>query len=608
MRILLAFILLFSSGSVEISAWAARRVVTIDVVKPSKPLVPGKPAKLMIQFNVASPYHINSNKPLDDSLKPTSVEFESTSGVHIGKAIFPAPQIRKLFSKNLTVFEGTVTVEVELTPAADLKQKEIDLRALVRYQACDDQVCLMPDSLPLEIKLPVDLTAALPAASDVKPAVVSADEKRPFFSFEDRSLLVIFLMVFLGGLALNLTPCVYPMIPITISYFGGQSQGKGSLFFHSLIYTVGMATTYSVLGVAAAMTGGLLGAALRYPAALISISCIMVLLALSMFDVYEFRMPAFLNRLAGGSQKGLIGTFLMGLTVGIVAAPCIGPFVLALLTYVGNKGNPVLGFLLFFTLAFGLGIPFLVLAFFSGSLQRLPRSGSWMIWVRKLFGFVLLGMAAYFLKPLFPNPLFYQGTIAAVLFLAGIYLAWIDPTQSEGKVFPIVRNAVGIVFFALAIYAAISGLQSQIESLAANPSRTADRPIQSGEKSPIQWVSYSDEFLAQASQQSKPIFIDFYADWCAPCKELDQYTFAAPEVVELSKKFIMLKADLTSADDPAIEKLIEKYQARGVPTLLFLKPDGEELKDLRGTGFETKEAFLLKMKRALQRMQSSDAI
>ena len=193
--------------------------------------------------------------------------------------------------------------------------------------------------------------------------------------FGDRGIFVTLLLVFLGGLALNLTPCVYPMIPITISYFGGQSQGKkGSLVAHACLYVIGMAVTYSVLGVFAAMTGSLFGTALQYPPVLIGIALVMVLLALSMFDVYEFRMPAFLNRLAGGSQKGFAGTFLMGLTVGIVAAPCIGPFVLGLLTYVGNKGNAFLGFVLFFVLALGMGVPFIVLGVFSGSISKSCRA------------------------------------------------------------------------------------------------------------------------------------------------------------------------------------------------------------------------------------------
>jgi thiol:disulfide interchange protein DsbD len=345
-----------------------------------------------------------------------------------------------------------------------------------------------------------------------------------------------------------------------------------------------MAVTYSVLGVVAAMTGGLFGAAHQYPPVLIGIALVMVLLALSMFDVYELRLPASLNRLAGSSQKGFWGSFLMGLTVGIVAAPCIGPFVLGLLTYVGNRGNAFLGFALFFVLALGLGIPFLVLGAFSGSIRRLPRSGAWMIWVRKIFGFILLAMAVYFLKTLFPTLLAYQLTFALVMLLAGIYLAWIDPVASSGKAFPFMRNIVGIIFFALALYAAVTGIQVGIG-------------IPSGA---IQWFPYSDAMLSRATREAKPVFIDFYADWCAPCKELDNHTFAEPEVISRSKEFVMLKVDLTSAEDPEVEALRSKYQVRGVPTLVFLGPDGQEIPGLRGNGFEPKEVFLNKMSQALR--------
>jgi thiol:disulfide interchange protein DsbD len=412
--------------------------------------------------------------------------------------------------------------------------------------------------------------------------------------FGTRELPAIFLLVFLGGLALNLTPCVYPMIPITISYFGGQAQGKkGSLVLHSILYVVGMAITYSVMGVVAAMTGSLFGAAHQYPAVLIGIALVMVVLAMSMFDVYELRLPAALIRLTGSSQKGFWGTFLMGSTVGIVAAPCIGPFVLGLLTYVGNKGNAFLGFALFFVLALGMGIPFLALGAFSGSIRRLPRSGAWMVWVRKIFGFILLAMAVFFLKTLFPSMLAYNLALALVMLLAGIYLAWIDPAAAPGKAFPFVRTAVGIAFFAVALYCGLTGLHAGFEEGMA-------RPGAAGSTGAIQWLPYSEEMLSVAARDGKPVFIDFYADWCAPCRELDRQTFAAPEVVELSRQFVMLKVDLTSAGDPRAEALRQKYQARGVPALVFLTPDGREIPGLRSNGFETKDVFLNKMNEALR--------
>jgi thiol:disulfide interchange protein DsbD len=416
-------------------------------------------------------------------------------------------------------------------------------------------------------------------------------------SVRERGLPLTFLLIFLGGLALNLTPCVYPLIPITISYFGGQSGGKkGSLIAHALFYVLGMAVAYSVLGSIAAFTGGLFGAALQIPAVLVAIAVIMVALALSMFDLYEFRLPGFLNKMAGSSRRGYFGTFFMGLTVGVVAAPCIGPFVLGLLTYVGDRGNVLLGFWMFFVLALGLGVPFLFLAFFSGSVNRLPRAGAWMVWVRKIFGFILVAMAVYFLQPLFRDPLLYGLTMALLLAVAGIHLAWIEPTKTEGKAFPIIRNLVGIAFFIVALLFAQVGIKDSINS------RLADLASRQGGVSSlraIQWQAYEEARIRQAAQDGRPVFIDFYADWCIPCHELDNKTFSDSEVAALSKRFLMVKADLTSSADPLAGKLRKQYDIPGVPTLVFLGEDGRERAALRVSGFIDKKEFLERMNRAM---------
>jgi thiol:disulfide interchange protein DsbD len=576
-------------------------VVSVRAIAPAAPLEAGKATVLNIDLDISPSYHINSDRPLDDFLIPTTVVFEPQSYVTFGKPVFPAATLKKLpFSDSpMAIYTGTVRIAVEITPAANSGSKELMIAGKVGYQACNDRYCLRPATQAFSVKLPVapglqtvegPSKAATAAPEPVEPRRIETGSPGTV-DFGDKSLLVIFLLVFVGGLALNLTPCVYPMIPITISYFGGQAQGKkGSLIAHSFLYVVGMAATYSILGVIAAMTGGLFGSAQQYPPVLIGIALVMVLLALSMFGVYEFRMPQFLNRLAGGSRSGLLGTFLMGLTVGIVAAPCIGPFVLGLLTYVGNSRNAFLGFALFFVLALGMGVPFLILGIFSGSIRKLPRSGAWMIWVRKVFGFILVAMAVYFLKPLFPNVLAYQSAFALVMLLAGIYLAWIETVEGSGKAFAFLRNTVGIVFFAIALYSAVAGLETYLEGTNANPSNAEA----------VHWLPYSESVLNSAAQEAKPVFIDFYADWCAPCKELDKLTFSTPEVIEQSRNFIMVKVDLTSKGNPEEESLRQKFHVLGFPTLLFLKSDGREIADLRGTGFETKEALLEKMKRAVE--------
>src|SRR6185503_18342761 len=188
--------------------------------------------------------------------------------------------------------------------------------------------------------------------------------------------------------ALNLTPCVYPMMGVTISLFGGDTGGGGMKALpRALVYVLGIALMYSSLGVVAAMTGGLFGGWLSNPWVLGGIGLLLLAMALSMFGLYELTAPsALLTRLGGAAGASLFGTFLAGLLVGVFAAPCIGPPIIALLAYVGSKGDPVFGFWAFFVLSLGLGLPYLVLGMSTGLLTRLPRSGSWMDWVKHLFG------------------------------------------------------------------------------------------------------------------------------------------------------------------------------------------------------------------------------
>ncbi len=614
---MLAVITLFLCSLSGGFAKPADSVVTVQATAASESVKAGESATITVGLSIAHPYHINADRPLQDYLIPTSIEFEPIADVVFGKPVFPKAEVKKLpvSDSPMAVYEGDIAIATEIRLSATITRKQIVIKGRVRSQACNNNSCLPPVWQAFSLTLPVVKSdrpiAAAPPTVGTSPNVVNQpdenkDSKQQTSGIASgnelgkRGMFITFVLVFLGGLALTLTPCVYPMIPITITYFGGQAQGRrDTLIAHSILYVVGMAITYSILGVIAAMTGGFLGSALQFKPVLAGIALIMILLALSMFDVYELRMPAFLNRLAGSSQSGYVGTLLMGLTVGIVAAPCIGPFVLGLLTYVGNRGSILLGFLLFFVFALGLGVPFLLLGIFSGSLHRLPRSGAWMVWVRKAFGFILLAMAAYFLKNLLPGPLAYPLTLALILILAGIYLAWIDSVPNAGRVFTFIRNIVGVLFFIAALYVSITGIHSVL--------KTMDRPSEkAGPIAGIQWAAYSEENLKQATVDQKPIFIDFFADWCAPCKELDDKTFSTPEIIQRSSQFRMFKVDLTSADNAQAKGLREKYQIRGVPTLMFLFPDGREITGLRGTGFESKEIFLDKMNQALKAAADSD--
>jgi len=234
---------------------------------------------------------------------------------------------------------------------------------------------------------------------------------------------------------------------------------------------------------------------------------------------------------------------------------------------------------MFFVLAIGLGIPYLFLGIFSGVATNLPCSGAWMVWVRNIFGFVLIGMAIYFLEPLFPSITLYYYVLATVAIVAGIYLGWLD--KNTGKtVFKITRKVVGIAFLLLGILIALPG-----ESEAGGQ---------------IEWQEYNPVILEQAKNEQKPIIIDFYADWCIPCKELDKFTFSNEQVVKKAENFITIKVDLTQFQTEANNALRQEFNIKGVPTIVFLAIKGNEIKELRLAGFEQAGKFLQRMEKALR--------
>jgi thiol:disulfide interchange protein DsbD len=209
------------------------------------------------------------------------------------------------------------------------------------------------------------------------------------------------LAFFLGGLALNLSPCVYPMIPVTMAFFSQQGKGRGrSIIWLGFLYVVGLSVSYSLLGLVAAQTGALFGSWLQQPIVLGGIAALIVVLALSLFGLYELQPPPWLLQRFGRATTGRWGAFLMGMSVGIIAAPCVGPVILALLLHVSHLANPLLGFGLFFIMGLGMGLPYLVLAVLTHRISHLPKAGPWLLWTKRALGVALLALALYMVRPL----------------------------------------------------------------------------------------------------------------------------------------------------------------------------------------------------------------
>lgn len=538
----------------------------------------GSDFKIALKVNIDAEWHINSNQPYEDYLIPTELTIEENETFSLHKVAYPkAYDFKFNFSENpLSVWEGEIIIGAIVKVGEEVQPGTHQLIIKLDYQACNNMSCLAPTSVSDTIEITIadrkevvnQINNEIFDAIDltIVSTVIEQKESDPISSaLESQGIWVGLLLVFLGGLALNLTPCVYPLIPITIGYFGGQSEGKTSrLFLMGLLFVLGMAVTYSVVGVVTSLSGAVFGALLQNSVVIIVIVAIFIALSLSMFGLYEFKMPDSLVAKAGGAKGGLYGAFFMGLTMGIVAAPCIGPFVIGLVTYVAAKGDPYFGFLMFFVLALGLGLPYLFLAIFSGKIKSLPRAGEWMEAVKHVFGFILLAMALYFLLPLLPKEI--SGYVLPLFgMIAVLILLFYDKKGNNVKSFRIFKYIFSILVIAISVYALV-------------PS----------EKESILWEPYNEASLLNISDK-KGIIIDFYADWCIPCKELDALTFSDPRVIELSKDFSTFKADMTRSVSPEVESLRNKFKIVGVPTVLILDANGNELK--RITGFVNADEF-----------------
>jgi len=524
----------------------------------------------VVTATILSGWHINSNKPLDDFVIPSALSFDAATA-DLVSADYPPHTIRSFkFSgaQKLAVFEGTIRIPF----VARLKSGNT-INGKLHYQSCNDTVCLPPRDAEVTIDASVVSAAAAPAppatatnasftplsAAPQGAAAAPIANDKLSATYAAHGLPLTLLVLFLGGLALNLTPCVFPMIPITVGFFAMQSDGRRSRrFVLSLSYVIGIVITYSALGVFAALSGRMFGSWLQSPAVLIGFAVLMLFLASSMFGVWEFRVPQFIaNRSAG--RAGVAGALTMGLFVGIVAAPCVGPVVVALFTLVAGIAKPAIGIAMFATLAFGLGFPYLI------ALNAMPKPGEWMVQVKKAMGFVLIAMAFYFLRGVIGETGFRIG-VAASLLIGAVFLF-----ASRGPRGRIMRLACATLLLVAGVAFAI--------------------PPRKGVA--VQWRKY--DAAAVTATAGKPVVIDVFATWCIPCKELDESTFSDAGVAKELDRFTRIKADVTNNKNPLVQELTKRYAIVGVPTVIFIDSSGREQQQLRLTGFEKPEQFLARI-------------
>ncbi|MER2562045.1 MAG: cytochrome c biogenesis protein CcdA [Myxococcaceae bacterium] len=458
--------------------------------------------------------------------------------------------------------------------------------------------------------------------------------------------------IFLGGLLTALTPCVYPLIPITVGVFGArQADSRGRAFVLTTAYVVGMGAVFSILGVVAALSGKAFGSALGNPWVVAGLAVFMMVLASSMFGAFELALPSGLalklNNVGGG---GLIGALLMGSVAGFLAAPCTGPVLTGVLAWVSKTQDPVLGAGLLFIYALGIGVPFFLIGVFT---VRLPKGGVWMEWVKSVFGVALLALAASYLRDAFPavrTALEGVGialgksvgiAIAAALAFGGVMFGAIHLSFKEKGEWAL--KGLGVTALVIAFLVRVSAgaapepvkldpqvadRRVELEKVIANLDGQLGAETDQEKKNAIAaqlaearealskltearadftWAlvfqadkSNSAEpfeaVLARAKADCKPVMIDFFADWCAACKELDSHTYVAKEVVSEANRFVTIKVDGTN-DHEVTDKLYEKFGVKGLPTVAFVSPTGEVLEKPRVTGFLKPELFLTEMQK-----------
>ena len=400
----------------------------------------------------------------------------------------------------------------------------------------------------------------------------------------DRGLMLALGAVFAGGLLTSLTPCVYPLIPVTVAIFGAvEGRGRSRAMLLSSFYVLGMAIMYAALGLLAAMTGRLLGSVMTSIWIMGGVAVLLVVFAASLLGAFEMRLPAGLQtRLSriGGRSAG--GAFAMGLVAGLIAAPCTGPVLGGVLAYVAASQDLVLGALLLFVFALGMGLLFFVIGTFSVSL---PKSGPWMHGVRSAFAVVMLTAALWFLKDA-------VGPMRSLL-VAAPWLPWLTAgavgigilVGGIHRVFG--RGAVNDLLKAAGLVLIVSGAFMRLGGLTV---------VTDDEREAIDWVYDEGRALEIAAEESRPVFIDFRADRCGACIELERHTFPHPAVAEEAKRFVAVKIDATRDWEPPVERLLGKYEVNGLPTVLFLDSSGEERRELRVERFVPPREMLRRMR------------
>ncbi|MPT39286.1 MAG: protein-disulfide reductase DsbD [Achromobacter sp.] len=611
-RALLGRCLALLAMTLLLLGWQAAARAEAEFLEPEKAFVFSAemvaPDMLEMRYRVAPGYYMYRER--------FGITISPIGAATLGEAVYPKGEVKydPTFEKDMEVFHQDVRIRVPIAAGGQ------PFTLTLTGQGCADAgLCYPP--MDSNVKLtPVEGGYALAGPAGAAPAEAGAGGLSALVNAGDTGLADalgglgwaktagVFLVL---GLLLAFTPCVLPMIPILSSIVvGGSAQARPSRkrgLALAATYVLGMSVVYTALGVAAGLSGAGLAAWLQTPWILSLFAALLAVLALAMFDAFTFQMPSGIqarlseraSRIPGGRYTGAL---LMGALSALIVGPCVAAPLAGALLYISQTGDVVLGGSALFAMAWGMGVPLLIVGASSGAL--LPKAGPWMDGVKRLFGMLLLATAWWMLIPVVPTWVQMTGW-AFLAAVSAVMLRAFDALPQGAGAGRMFGKGLGLLL-ALAAAAWLVGAASggrdvlqPLSHLAARPGATVAAAEAGGEVRFMR-VRNNAELDAVLAQSRQPVMLDFYADWCVSCREMERFTFTDPGVAQRMAGMVLVQADVTAnnADDRA---LLKRFRLFGPPGIMFFEPGGKELPDARVVGFQDAKRFTESLDKVLVR-------
>jgi thiol:disulfide interchange protein DsbD len=547
--------------------------------------------RVTLEWQIAPGYYLYRDR----------ISVKLPSGIaQLGEPRFPEGETHEdeYFGEQV-VYRDAVAIEVPIARSASVS----DLPIEVTYQGCADAgLCYQPIRKQISVSLAPMSAAAAADPGDGGPSAVTpvrSEQDTLADRIRTGNVATMLAFFFVIGLGLAFTPCVLPMVPIVSGIIVGASRGtpvtRGRAFLLSLVYVLGMAFTYTLAGVAFAAAGRQAQAYFQEPWMIVGFAALFVVLALSMFGLFTLQVPAVLqSRIAALSdrqrQGTLFGTAIIGALSALIVTACVAPALVASLAVIGEGGNIVRGGLALFAMSIGMGVPLLAVGASAGAL--LPRAGAWMDVVKAAFGVMLLGVAIWMLSRILPGPVT-LALWAALAFVTGYCLLTLGGREARSG-FDSVRRGLGAlvtVYGVLMLIGALAGRSDPLQPLAGmGAAGASDTAHESVGFQRVKSVADLERAVAEASAAGRPVMLDFYADWCVSCKEMEKYTFPEAGVRAELERATLLQADVT-ANDEVDQALLSHFGILGPPTIVFFDRTGREQPEYRIVGFKPADEF-----------------